>query len=77
LRTFPANEYGRLPMMDKWAQPNPDAMIDVADPPVPETESLLSELGAFYPVVAYPAAQDTEDLDSEVDQTIYAGLVWP
>jgi hypothetical protein len=62
---------------DKWAQPNPDAMIDVADPPLPDTESLLSELGAFYPVVAYPAAQLSDDDESELDQTIYAGLVWP
>jgi hypothetical protein len=62
---------------EKWAQPNPDAMIDVADPPLPDTESLLSELGAFYPVVAYPAAQQSDDDESELDQTIYAGLVWP
>jgi hypothetical protein len=64
-------------MTDKWAQPNPEAMLEPSDPPVPDTESLLSELGAFYPVVAYPAAQRSEDVDSEVDQTIYAGLVWP
>jgi len=62
---------------EKWAQPNPDAMIDVADPPLPDTESLLSELGAFYPVVAYPAAQLSDDDESDLDQTIYAGLVWP
>jgi len=62
---------------EKWAQPNPDAMIDVADPPLPDTEALLSELGAFYPVVAYPAAQESEDDETEIDQTIYAGLVWP
>jgi hypothetical protein len=62
---------------EKWAQPNPDDMIDVTDPPLPETESLLSELGAFYPVVAYPAAQRSDDDESELDQTIYAGLVWP
>lgn len=64
-------------MRDNWAQPNPQAMQDVADPPVPDTEALLSELGAFYPIVGYPATQESEDLDSEVDQTIYAGLVWP
>ena len=64
-------------MRDKWAQPNPEAMLEASDPPVPDTESLLSELGAFNPVVAYPAAQRSEDVDSEVDQTIYAGLVWP
>jgi hypothetical protein len=64
-------------MTDKWAQPNPDAMVGVADPPLPDTESLLSELGAFYPVVAYPAAQESEDETSELNRTIYAGLVWP
>ena len=63
-------------MRDKWAQPNPDAMLDVADPPVPDTETLLSELGAFYPVVAYPDPQeDTEE--SDLERTIYAGLVFP
>jgi hypothetical protein len=61
----------------KWAQPNPEALMDPADPPVPDTESLLSELGAFYPVVAYPAPQETDDGEAEVEQTIYAGLVWP
>ncbi len=61
----------------KWAQPNPEALQDPSDPPLPDTESLLSELGAFYPVVAYPAAQESEDASSEVDQTIYAGLIWP
>jgi hypothetical protein len=61
-----------------WAQPDPTALLDEKDPPVPDTESLLSELGAFYPVVAYPAPQErSDDLDSEVDRTIYAGLVWP
>jgi hypothetical protein len=65
-------------MRENWAQPNPTALLDQADPPVPDTESLLSELGAFYPVVAYPAAQEpSDDLDSDVDRTIYAGLVWP
>ena len=56
---------------------NVDALVGVEDPPVPDTESLVSELGAFYPVVAYPAGQESEDVESEVDQTIYAGLVWP
>ena len=64
-------------MRENWAQPNPEAMVEVGDPPLPDTESLLSELGAFYPVVAYPAAQRSDDTGSEIDQTIYAGLVWP
>ena len=62
---------------NKWAQPNPSANLEATDPPVPDTEALVSELGAFYPVVAYPAAQRSEDEGSEVEQTIYAGLVWP
>jgi len=53
-------------------------MLEETDPPLPDTESLLSELGAYYPVVAYPASQEpTDEPDSEIDQTIYAGLVWP
>ena len=38
-----------------WTLPNPDAVLDPGEPPLPDTESLLSELGASYPVVAYPA----------------------
>ena len=65
-------------MNENWAQPNPTAMLEETDPPLPDTESLLSELGAYYPVVAYPASQEpTDEPDSEIDQTIYAGLVWP
>ena len=60
-----------------WAQPNPEALQDPSDPPLPDEESLLSELGAFYPVVAYPAPQESTDEASEVDRTIYAGLIWP
>ena len=59
-----------------WAQPNPQALLDASDPPVPDEESLLSEVGASYPVVAYPAPQPTEDGEA-VDRAIYAGLVWP
>ena len=48
-----------------WGQPNPSALIDPAGPPLadeerfvaagplPETETVLSELGAFYPIIAY------------------------
>ena len=41
----------------------------------PYTETLLAELGAFYPVVIYPATQ--EDPEEQLDQVIFAGLVWP
>ena len=35
-----------------WAYPNPDAMMDPGEPPLPDTESLLAELRAGYPAVA-------------------------
>ena len=72
-----------------WAQPNPSDLTDPAGPPLadedrlftkealPETEIVLSELGAFYPVVAYPEAQESFDGEHELDRTIYAGLVSP
>jgi hypothetical protein len=63
-----------------WSQPDPQALMEPDDLPVPDTESLLSEVGACYPVVAFPAAQETtgpEGEQSTVDKTIFAGLVWP
>ena len=59
-----------------WTQPNPDALFDPGEPPLPDDEALLSELGASYPVVAYPAQQD-EAGEDQVEETIYAGLVFP
>jgi hypothetical protein len=62
-----------------WRQPNPTDLQDAGDPPVPDTETLLAELGAFYPVypaVSYPAAQEEEQEPEEaVEQAIFAGLV--
>ena len=58
-----------------WSLPNPDALLDAVEPPVPDTDSLLSEVGATYPVVAYPAQQ--EGGEEELEETIYAGLVFP
>jgi hypothetical protein len=43
----------------------------------PDTETLLAELGAFYPVVMYPTAQEEPNPEEELDQVIFAGLVWP
>jgi hypothetical protein len=59
-----------------WTLPNPDAVLDAGEPPLPDTESLLSELGASYPVVAYPAPQE-ETGEEQIEETIYAGLVFP
>jgi hypothetical protein len=61
----------------EWAQPNPSALLEPGEPPVPDTESLLAEVGSSYPVVTYPAAQATAQPEEAVDQAIFAGLVWP
>ena len=46
------------------------------EPAVPDTESLLSEVGATYPVVSYPCQQE-EAARRQLEETIYAGLVFP
>jgi hypothetical protein len=65
-----------LPQHADWTLPNPDALLDPEGPPVPDDESLLSEVGATYPSVAYPGAQD-ETGEEQLEETIYAGLVFP
>jgi hypothetical protein len=64
----------------------------ISAPDLPDTESLLGELGSMYPVVTYPAAETpadeepdeidnprsaTEERRDELDATIMAGLLWP
>jgi hypothetical protein len=61
----------------RWAQPNPADLQEPEGPLLPDTETLLAELGAFYPVVSYPAVQEEQESHDAVDQTIFAGLVWP
>ena len=64
----------------KWEQPNPSDMQVPAGPAVPDTESLLAEVGASYPIVTYPApaiAESEERKAEQVEETIFAGLVWP
>jgi hypothetical protein len=58
-----------------WTLPNPDALLDPEGPPVPDDESLLSEV-VTYPVVAYPAMQEDAG-EEKLEETIYAGLVFP
>ena len=65
-----------IPQHPDWTLPNPDALLDPDGPPLPDTESLLSEVGATYPAVAYPAAQEDAG-EEEVDETIFAGLIHP
>lgn len=60
-----------------WAQPNPADLQEPAGPPVPDTETLLVEVVASYPVVSYPAVQESGEPEEAVDQAIFAGLVWP
>lgn len=43
----------------------------------PDTETLLAELGAFYPVVNYPTAQDEPKPEEQLDAVIFDGLVRP
>jgi hypothetical protein len=64
----------------KWAQPNPADIQEPEGPPLPDTESLLAEVGASYPIVTYPAPaiEESAERDEErVEETIFAGLVWP
>ena len=43
---------------------------------VSETEEVLSELGAFYPVVSYPATDEPDESDAAEERTaILAELV--
>jgi hypothetical protein len=60
----------------KWEQPNPVDLQSAEEPPVPDTESLLDEVGS-YPAVSYPAPQDDIEQEVAVEQAIFAGLVWP
>jgi hypothetical protein len=71
-----------------WAQPNPSDLTDPARPPLadeeplftkplPDTEVVLSELGAFYPIVAHAETHESFDREEQFDRSIYAGLVSP
>jgi hypothetical protein len=61
-----------------WRQPNPKDLQDASGPPLPDTETLVAELGAFYPVVSYPDVQeDDREPEAALDETIFAGLVSP
>lgn len=64
------------PQHPDWTLPNPDALLDPEGPPVPDDESLLSEVEATYPAVAYPGSQE-EAGEEQIEETIYAGLVFP
>ena len=70
-----SNRKGRL-MVQKTEWPEPMLADQLSGgSSQPDTETLLAELGAFYPVVIYPTAQ--EEHTEQLDQVIFAGLVWP
>ena len=63
----------------------------ISAPALPDTESLLGELGSVYPILTYPAAEApmeeewdgatapaaTDARRDELDASIMAGLLWP
>ena len=61
----------------EWPEPRLADEIVSGGTRQPDTETLLAELGAFYPVVTYPTAQENPRPDEQLDQVIFAGLVWP
>jgi hypothetical protein len=60
----------------EWAEPRL-ADQDSGETRQPDTETLLAELGAFYPVVIYPTSQEENGPEEQLDEVIFAGLVWP
>src|SRR5436190_312890 len=55
-------------MKEDWAQPNPTALLEETDPPLPDTESLLSDLGVHDggPVEPRPVSGAGHVLDARV-----------
>jgi hypothetical protein len=65
-----------MPVKTDWAEPR------LADPDQsagsqPDTETLLAELGAFYPMVTYPTAQENPAPEDQLDAVNFEGLVRP
>jgi hypothetical protein len=61
----------------EWPEPRLADEIVSGGTRQPDTETLLAELGAFYPVVSYPTAEEEPKAEEQMDQVIFAGLVWP
>jgi hypothetical protein len=65
-----------MPVKTDWAEPRlADTEQDARSQP--DTETLLAELGAFYPVVTYPTAQENPAPEEQLDAVIFDGLVRP
>jgi hypothetical protein len=65
-----------MPVKTDWAEPRL-AEQQVDERKQPDTETLLAELGTFYPVVAYPTAQEDTAPEEQLDAVIFDGLVRP
>jgi hypothetical protein len=65
-----------MPVKTDWAEPRlADTSQDQRSQP--DTETLLAELGAFYPMVTYPNAQEDPRPEEQLDAVIFEGLVRP
>jgi hypothetical protein len=65
-----------MPVKTDWAEPRL-ADADQSARSQPDTETLLAELGAFYPMVTYPTAQEDPERQDQLDAVIFEGLVRP
>lgn len=65
-----------MPQTTQWAEPRlAELQEDEDSQRQPDTEMLLAELGAFYPMVSYPTQE--REPEEALDESILAGLVWP
>lgn len=64
-----------MPVKTDWAEPRL-ADADQSARSQPDTETLLAELGAFYPMVTYPT-QENPAPEDQLDAVIFEGLVRP
>ena len=62
-----------MPQTTQWAEPRL-AEHETHDRE-PDTETLLAELGAFYPMVSYPTEE--EPAEDALDRTIFEALIAP
>jgi hypothetical protein len=65
-----------MPVKTDWAEPRL-ADADQSASSQPDTETLLAELGAFYPMVTFPTAQEDTAPQDQLDAVIFDGLVRP
>jgi hypothetical protein len=61
----------------EWPEPRLADEIVSGGTRQPDTETLLAELGAFYPVVSYPTAEEEPKPEEQLDAVIFEGLVRP